>query len=164
MSLPKWLPPMFVSPGGIPVASCFSRRLSKISRWVWPRLLSNYCLCAGIRGCDILCMPFKCEVSLSCSTLALPYANPTGLQSKMFWGLNFLVRDPGLGSLMWGLDPSLLGENLYNCDYPFACESPTWGCGLDYTMSLPLLPILLWLLLYNFSCGKSFLLVFRSFS
>ena len=35
---------------------------------------------------------------------------------------------------------------------------------LDYTTSLPFLPILLWVLLYIFSCGKSFLLVFRLFS
>ena len=35
----EWLPPVYMSPGGVAVAPCFSRRLSKIRRWVWPSLL-----------------------------------------------------------------------------------------------------------------------------
>ena len=44
---PNWLPPAIMSPGGFLVASCLLRRLSKIIKWVRPRLLSNYSLCAG---------------------------------------------------------------------------------------------------------------------
>ena len=36
-----------VSPGGIPVASCLSRRLSEVSKWIWLKILYNYCLCLG---------------------------------------------------------------------------------------------------------------------
>ena len=50
MSSQKWLLPASLSPGGVPVASCLSRRLSKISRWVWLRLLSNYCFCPRSRS------------------------------------------------------------------------------------------------------------------
>ena len=32
-------------PQGVSVASCLFRRFSKVSKWVWARLLSNYCLC-----------------------------------------------------------------------------------------------------------------------
>ena len=39
MSSPEWLPPVSMSPGGAAVAPSFSRRFSKISRWVWPSLL-----------------------------------------------------------------------------------------------------------------------------
>ena len=48
-NFPKWLTPATVSPMGVPVVSCFFRRFSKISRWVWSRLLSNYCLCSEIQ-------------------------------------------------------------------------------------------------------------------
>ena len=58
---------------------------------------------------------------------------------------------------MWILDPWLIGEKL--------CNVIISQCvGLDYTVFLPLLPVLLWFLLYIFGSGKSFLLVFRSFS
>ena len=46
MSSPKWLLSASTSPRWVPVASCLSRRLSKISKWVWPRLFSNY-FCPG---------------------------------------------------------------------------------------------------------------------
>ena len=78
-------------------------------------------------------------------------------------GSSLQCRTPGLGSQMWGSEPTLFQENLYDCDHLLFCGSPTWQCGLNYTMSLPLLPISWRFLLYTFSCGKSFLLVFRSF-
>ena len=42
-SFPKWLLPESMSCGWAPVASCLSGRLTYISRWLWPRLLSYYC-------------------------------------------------------------------------------------------------------------------------
>ena len=36
----------------------------------------------GCRVCEILCMPFKSEVSISLSPLGLPKVSPTGLQSQ----------------------------------------------------------------------------------
>ena len=82
----------------------------------------------GLRACEILLLLFKSRVSVSYSPLALSYASPTGLQSQMLWGLIFWCNT-GLGSPVWGLDPSLLGENLCNCDCSPFCMSPTWGCG-----------------------------------
>ena len=32
-----------MSPRWAPVASCLSKRFSKISRWVWPKILPNFC-------------------------------------------------------------------------------------------------------------------------
>ena len=51
--------------------------------------------------------------------------NPTGFQMRCFGGLVFLVQDPWLGSMMQGLDPSILEEELYNHDNPPICDSPT---------------------------------------
>ena len=48
--LPNGYFPVFPFQGGISVAFSLSRRLSKISRWVWPMLLSNYCLCTGTQS------------------------------------------------------------------------------------------------------------------
>ena len=114
--------------------------------------------------CEILHAPFKSRVYVSCSPLALPYASPTGLQSQHSGGLSSQCRTPGLRSLIWGPELSLLGENPCSCDYTLVCGMPTGGVGLDYTVSPPLLPVSLWFLLYIFSCEKSFLLVFRSVS
>ena len=39
-----------------PVSACLSGRLSKISWWVWPMLLSNYCFCPGSQSVwDFVC-------------------------------------------------------------------------------------------------------------
>ena len=65
---------------------------------------------------------------------------------------------------MWGSDPSLLGGNFCNCDYPPLCGLLTRVVGLDYTVFPPLLLVSLLFLLYIFCCRKSFLLEFRSFS
>ena len=44
---------------GVLAASRLFRRLSKISKWVHSRFLSNSCLCPGSQACEILCEPFK---------------------------------------------------------------------------------------------------------
>ena len=106
----------------------------------------------GLVACEILCVPFKSGASVSYSPLTLLYTSPAGLQSQMFW---VPVQDPRLGRLMPGLDPSLLGENLCDWDYPPFCGCLPRGVGLDCTTSPPLLPVSLWLLLYFFNCGKS---------
>ena len=78
---------------------------------------------------EILYLPFKNRVSVSYSPLALLYANFSGLQSQMFWGLLFLCR---------GLRLPLLGGNLCNCNYPSFCGSLTCGCrSCLYCISTP---------------------------
>ena len=106
----------------------------------------------------------KLLIAESLFPLALRYVSPVGLKARCSEGLLSWGKTPGLGSLMWGSDPLLLGENYaIVIIFPFVGCTPG-GVGLDYTMSLPLPLILFWFLLKIFSCGKSFLLVFRSFS
>ena len=55
--------------------------------------------------------------------------------------------------------------NLCNCNYPSICGlTKLKGVGLGYTVSLPLLPISLWLFLLSIIVGRSFLLPFQSFA
>ena len=44
--------------------------------------------------------------------LILLKVSAADLQKQMFWGLIFWCMMPGLGSLVWGMDPLLFGENL----------------------------------------------------
>ena len=74
----------------------------------------------------------------------------------MHWGLVFSVPDPQAGELdirLRALTPvrgtSAVPLQLVGC--------PPKGMGLDYMVSSPLLPISVWLLLYVFSCRRSFL-------
>ena len=127
--LPKWLLPSSLFPGEVPVASCLFQRLSNIVQWVCPKLLSNNCLWLGLRACEILHAPFKSRDSVSYSSPALLNIRSTSLQSHTCWRLIFPAQDPGLGSLMWGSDPLLLGEDLYNCDISPICGSLTQASG-----------------------------------
>ena len=52
---------------------------------------------------EILCTPFKSEVSISPSPVGLLRLSPAGLQSQMLWGLIFLVLDPQVGEPDVGL-------------------------------------------------------------
>ena len=76
---------------------------------------------------EILCMPFKSEVSISCSPLGLLKLSPTVLQSQMLWGLLFLVQDPWAGEPDVGLRSlTPVGEPLYY-NYSPIHGSPTQG-------------------------------------
>lgn len=53
-------------------------------------------------------------------------------KSKSHWPSKpDVLRDclPSAGSLVWGVDPLLLGENLCDCDYHLVYRLPTWGRG-----------------------------------
>ena len=67
----------------------------------------------------------------------------------MFCGPIVLVPDLQARCPAWGLDPSLPGKNICSGDYPTLRALPTQGTALDYTMSLPSLPILMWLPFYS---------------
>ena len=84
---------------------------------------------------------------------------PAGLQNPTAWGLVFLRRFSGLGSSLWGLGPSLLGEDLYNYNYSPIYWSSTWGhvCWLYHHSDPP--TQLIWFFLYLWSC-RSFLVDF----
>ena len=138
MSSPGWLLPVSINmfPEWAPVDSCLSRRFSKISRWLWPRLFSNNCFFPGFprrkylfprylfpRMCEILCAPYKSGDLISWSPLALLILSPTGLQSQTFLGVSCWYKCPALGTPVCSLDPLLLEEKLCSCDYPPICRS-----------------------------------------
>lgn len=65
---------------------------------------------------SVFVFPLGAE-SVSYSPLAHIYKR-CGPSKLDILGLVFLVQEAqSLGTLMWGLDSSLLGENLCNCDY-----------------------------------------------
>ena len=113
---------------------------------------SALCLRAG----GILCTPFKSEVSVSNSPLTKPCwsSKPDILGAHL----------PSGGAQCGARTPHFSGRiSAILIILPFV-DHPPRGLGLDRTASLPLLPVLLCFLLYNFSFSRSFLLVFRSFS
>ena len=57
----------------------------------------------GPGACEILCAPFKNEVSISPSPVGLLQLSPAGFQSQMLWGFIFLVLDPWAGEPDMGL-------------------------------------------------------------
>ena len=135
------------------------------SWWVWPGSFQITASVLGHRGCEILCASFKSGVSISYSPLALLKVSTVGLQSQMFRELIFLVQDPcGWGAWCGAWTPHSLGRiSAVVIILPFVGH-PRKSMGLDYTTSLPFLIVLSWFLLCNFSCRRSFLLVFMSFS
>ena len=85
---------------------------------------------------------------------------PLAFKPRHSRGSSSRCRTPGLGSLMWGLDPLLLGENLCNWDYLSICGSSTQGCGSWlYCVSDPLSHLIV-VFCYIFSCGQSFCQLF----
>lgn len=51
----------------------------------------------GLRGSEFVCEPFKSEVSVSYSPMALSHVGLTVFQSHWFWGFSFLVPVPCAG-------------------------------------------------------------------
>lgn len=137
---PRWLPPASMSPGGVPVAPCLSQWPSKISKWVWPRLLSHPASVLGLGVCEILHHLRVLSVS---SPPCLLCASPTDLQSQMFWGLT----SPGWGPLGWGTQcgarsPNSLGRaSAIVITLTFVGHLPG-SVGFDSTVSWPLLVFL----------------------
>ena len=115
----------------------------------------------GLKVCEILHAFLKAE-SVTYSPPVLPYASPACLQRQMFWGLFFLMQDLWAGVSDVRLRPLTPWREPLQL-WLFSCHLPEY-VDFDHTTSPPLLPISLWFLLYIFSCGNSFLLVFRLFS
>ena len=72
----------------------------------------------GLEMCEILCAPFRYGDSVSSSSSL----------HKLWWpskpdvlGVSSQHWTPRLGSLRWGLDHLLTGENLCHCDHPLIC-------------------------------------------
>lgn len=111
----EWLLSGYVmSPGQIGAAStsvgCSPRPAGGL-----PRILSNYCFCLGPSTCEILCVPFRSEVSIFSSPVGLSKLSSTSLQSQIFWGLIFPVQDTQAGEpnmRFRGLNPVGKGLNI----------------------------------------------------
>lgn len=58
------------------------------------------------------------------------------------------------GSLIWGPTISLLREDLHLCVAPLLVGHHSAGVHPDWTVSLPLLRVLMQLFLYTSSCGR----------
>ena len=114
----------------------------------------------GLRVSEFLCTPYKTEGAVSYSPLALLDVSPAVYQSQRYGGSSSPCSYPRLGSPLWGLELPLLR----GCDIPPTCGFQCWGVCPSQIMCPPLLPVSVWLFLFIFSCGKSFLLVFGSFS
>lgn len=75
----------------------------------------------------------------------------------MLWSLVFVVQDkdkePNVSLRLF----SPLGEFLQLQTFSCFVVTHLENLELDYIMTLPLLPVSLWFLLYIFSCRKSFL-------
>ena len=113
-----------------------------------------------------LCIrPIRAESLFPTALLALLYASPGCPSKPDVLGAHL----PSAGPLSWGAQYRAqmlcsLGRTSAIVIILLSVGRLTREVGLDYTMSPPLLPISLWFLIYIFSCGKSFMLVFRSFS
>lgn len=92
-------------PEGVPVSSCLSRRLSKVSKSdpIFSQITASP---MDLEAGEILCEPFKSKL-LFPTALTFPYANPTGFQSQML-----LVQNPQSRELTVGLRHSVLRKNL----------------------------------------------------
>ena len=85
---------------GVPFASFSSKSLCRMSRWLWPRVLSNYCFSAGPRAREVLCSPFKSRFFFLQPTRSI-IQKPPSLHKPHVPGTHL----PCSGSLCW--EPSV---------------------------------------------------------
>ena len=134
--------PVFESPGEVLVAFCFSNRPSKISKWVWPRLLETSSLSTETHSVRFYAPPLRGEP----------------LYPTAFWlcsgGSSSYARPPSLGSLTWA-------QNSHTCMRSSAINlfSSLWvtHLGTWELVTLWVQPSSLWFLLYVFGCRISLL-------
>ena len=83
--------PVSVSPGWAPLAPCLFGRISEISRRVWPRLLSNRCVCLGSRSMwDFVCILLAQSLS---QTVWVSWENALLSFKARHSGLFFLLQE-----------------------------------------------------------------------
>ena len=142
--------------------SCFHpfRRFSKTSKWSNLGSFQIIVSVLELEACEI----FEClKALISNSPLWLSCVSSANLQSLMFWEFFILEQDPQAE------EPDLeLGSCFLGRTFTIVVIFPFVGClpgtvGLDYIISLPLLPTWLWFV-FIFSCGKSSLVVISWFS
>lgn len=97
---------------------------SKISRWVWPRLLSNYCFFPGPQFVRFSVLALRVESHFP-QTSGTPAISPLVFKVKCSGSSSSWCKIPELGDPMWSLDPLLLTENLGNYSPIYALS--IWG-------------------------------------
>ena len=85
--------------------------------------ITDFALGPGVH--EILCVPFKSEVSNSPNPVGLLQLTPVGLQCQMLWGLVFLVPDPLVPDLLEPEPPSF-----WSLLYVSSCSSFPVGSSL----------------------------------
>ena len=122
---------------------------------------TTFALCPTVH--EILCVPFKTDVSIFTSPLVVLQLSLTGLQRQMLCRFIFRVPDFQTGDPDVGSELSLLWENLCSIILHFVGHSPSWYRIWLYSWVLPS---------YLSSCGsfprlywqKIFSVSFQSFS
>ena len=127
MSSPRWLLPVLVSPGVVPVAFFFSRRLSRTSKWVFLGSFQSTASVLALMARYLLCI-FKHRVYVSYSAAALLGSGPTVFTARCSGSLSSQCRTPRLGNSVWCSDLSLFGKSLCDCDDLSVCELSTRAC------------------------------------
>ena len=131
-SSPEWLLPA-LSPRGVLVASWLSRRFSKV---VWPRLISNYCLCAGLWAWRILHVPFKSEFLFPAALHPSCTQAPRAIRARCSGDSSAQCRTPGLGCWRGAQTPcSSARTSATVMILPLWVTHPGHGMGLDYIAS-----------------------------
>ena len=97
------------------------RRPSNTRRYVWSRLLWGHCFSPGS-----WCLPDLLCTSKSGMPVEFLQSDSSGLQNEILWGSSCCCQTSGLGSLMWGIELSLLWKNFcMQYSYFPVCWSPT---------------------------------------
>ena len=101
------------------------------------------------RARETLCEPFKSAVSISHCFLGLPKVSLTGLQSQISWRSYSLSRTLGLQSQCGVQIIYPLQRSFPIVIIILIVGHPIRDMSLNYTATLPILPVSLWSLLYT---------------
>lgn len=148
MSFPKWLPSAFVSSGSPRWPLLLQE--AKISEWSDSVSIQVVACALGLRACEILCVSF---LRVECL-----FPQPSGSPiDKPRWSSKLDVPRACLSSaVFWAGQPHVKLQPLLlerTCAvviiFSFVDHIPL---GVSFTIFLPFLPIILWFVLYIFSC------------
>ena len=164
----EWVPQMAATsisvPRGASVASCLSGGPPRSVEGSDPGTFQINTSVLGVGVCEVLHVPFKSGVCFL-QPSGSPILKPHWSSKQDILGASLPNAGPP-GWVVWcgAWTPcSLCRNSAIVIILPFVGCLPG-GVGLAYTVSLPLLSVSLWFLLYIFSGRKSFLLVFKWFS
>ena len=136
----------------LPLQASLQDQQMDLTRSIFKRLLP----CWYSECVRFLHASFKNRVSVSYSHPALLFWNHLTFKGRHSDGSSPQSRTSRLGSLMWHSDPWLLWRTSALVITLLFVGCLPESIGLGYTTSSPFLPVLLWFLLYIFSCEKSF--------